>query len=152
VLLLALRAASSHFPTRKDASAWADAILERAPGPVTEVIFVEDTARYGLHLHLGAEVEKVSRKLPSQTGFNPVYDEALWDEIKGSVLEYGLIYVVKQSLWADVEKVIEKHGYEARALGSPYEGRIIFEVAPEDTKPSEQDERADRRAVGRSIR
>lgn len=128
-LLLALRLVGSYLPTDKDASAWAEAIRERAPGPVTEVIFVEDVARYGLRLHLGVEVERVSRELPPQARFNPSYDEALWDEIKEPGPESGLIYVTQQSIWAEVEKVIEEHGYQARALGTPYEGRIVFAVS-----------------------
>ena len=130
VLLLGLRLAAAHFPTHKDASVWADAIRERVPGTVSEVIFVEDMARYGLHLHLGVEVEKVSRELPPQARFNPSYDEALWGEVKETGLEEGLVFIAKQAIWDDVERAINRHGYQARAMGTPFEGRIIFEVLP----------------------
>lgn len=136
-LLLGLRLAGAHFPTHKDASVWAEAILERASGPVTEVIFVEDMARYGLRLHLGAEIEKVARELSPQARFNPTYDEALWDEIKETGLEHGLIYVAKQAIWNDVVDVIQGHGYSVRALGTPFEGRIIFEVITDADEQAE---------------
>ncbi len=127
VFLLGLRLAGAHFPTHKDASVWAEAIRERAPH-ATEVIFVEDMARYGLHLHLGVEIEKVSIEPRPQPRFNPSDDEALWEELKETGLEDGLIYVAKQAAWPEVERVIVEHGYAARTLGEPFEGRIIFEV------------------------
>lgn len=127
-LLLGLRMAGAYFPTHKDASTWADAIRERAPGPVTEVIFVEDMARYGLHLHLGVEIEKVSIEPRPQARFNPSEDEALWEEIAETGLEDGLIYVTKQATWPEVVRVVAEHGYVARALGKPFQGRVIFEV------------------------
>ncbi|MBP6797235.1 MAG: glycosyltransferase family 39 protein [Luteimonas sp.] len=134
VLLLGLRLAGAHFPSQQDASGWARAIAERAPGAVNEVIFVEDMARYGLRLHLDAEIEKVSsaRQPSPQPRFNPTYDETLWDEIRETGLEDGLIYVTKQATWPDVERIVSGHGYRARPLGSPHEGRIIFEVLVED--------------------
>ena len=96
------------------------------------MIFVEDMARYGLHLHLGVEVEKVSITARSRPRFNPPDDEALWDEIKETGHEVGLIYVTKQAAWAEVERVINAHGYITRALGEPFQGRIIFEVDFDD--------------------
>lgn len=60
VVLLGLRVGAAAFPSHKDASTWSEEIRARSHGQVTEVIFVDDMARYGLHLHLGAEIEKVS--------------------------------------------------------------------------------------------
>ncbi|MFA5591314.1 MAG: glycosyltransferase family 39 protein [Lysobacteraceae bacterium] len=131
VLLLGLRLASAYFPTHKDASVWADAIRERAPH-VSEVIFVEDMARYGLRLHLGVEVEKVSIAPGTRARFNPSDDETLWDEIKETGVEHGLIYVVKQERWAHVQGTVMQHGYVTRPLGEPFQGRIIFEVETGD--------------------
>lgn len=129
VLLLGLRLAGANFTTHKDASAWAETIRERAPH-VTEVIFVEDMARYGLHLHLGVEIEKVSIEPRPQPRFNPSDDEALWDELKETGLEEGLVFITKQAAWPEVERVIVEHGYAARILDEPFAGRIIFEVDP----------------------
>lgn len=127
-LILLLRFAAAYFPTHKDASAWADMLEQRVNGPMREVIFVEDMARYGLHLHLDVEIERVARELAPQARFNPSYDESLWDELKETGLEEGLVYVTKQDLWPEVERVVREHGFEVRALGEPYQGRMIFEV------------------------
>jgi len=126
--ILALRFAAAYFPTHKDASAWASMLEQRSHAPVREVIFVEDMARYGLHLHLDVEIERVARELAPQARFNPSYDESLWDEIKETGLEDGLVYVTKQDLWPEVERVVREHGFVARPLGERYQGRVIFEV------------------------
>jgi 4-amino-4-deoxy-L-arabinose transferase-like glycosyltransferase len=128
VILLALRLAAAHFPTHKNAAAWAEALRSRSPGPIAEVVFVEDMARYGLHLHLDAEIEKLSRESLPQSRIDPEFDEPLIREVEEH--ESGLIYVAKQSLWPDLQRRISGYGYTARQLGSPYEGRVIFEVLP----------------------
>lgn len=133
VVLLGMRLAAAHFPTHKDASVWAEVIRARAPGPVTEVVFVEDMARYGLHLHLDAEVEKLSRAPLDQPRFNPEYDEPLIRELEETGHETGLVYIAKASIWPDLQARVKEAGYVARALGDPYEGRIIFEVHSQPT-------------------
>ncbi|PZQ33381.1 MAG: glycosyltransferase [Stenotrophomonas acidaminiphila] len=128
VLILMLRFAAAYLPTHKDASVWASMLEQRTGAPVREVIFVEDMARYGLHLHLDVEIERVARELAPQARFNPSYDETLWDEIKETGLEEGLVYITKQGLWPDVERRVREHGLEAHPLGEPYRGRVIFNV------------------------
>ena len=130
VVLLALRLAAAALPTHKDASAWAEAIRARAPGPVREVVFVEDMARYGLHLHLGAQVEKLSLDAPPQARFNPEYDEPLEQELAESAYETGVVYVAKQAAWPAIRARITRLGHAATVLGAPYEGRVLFTVAP----------------------
>ena len=142
VALLGLRLASASFPTHKDASVWAEAIRARAPGPVTEVVFVEDMARYGLHLHLGVEIEKLSLAPLAQPRFNPEYDEPLIHELEETGHETGLIYVAKIERWPQIRQRISEHGYLARALGTPFYGRVLFEVrpsAPADPQPAGAD-------------
>ena len=130
-LLLGLRLAAAAFPTHKDASAWADAIRERSPVPPTEVIFVDDMARYGLHLHLDVEIEKVSLdENPGSRRFNPVYDETLAQDLAEASGEAGAIYVVKKVAWPALSTRIDALGYRARSLGAPYEGRVLFVVRP----------------------
>lgn len=48
------------WPTQQNAAVWAAQIQGRSADPVTEVVFINDMARHGLKLHLGAEVERVS--------------------------------------------------------------------------------------------
>lgn len=128
VLLLAIKVAAAHWSTHKDAEEWADAIRERAPFEVQEVVFVEDMARYGLNLHLGAEIEKLSRKPVQDSKFNPEYDETLTDELHER--EHGVVWVAKAEDWHEVRDHIVAAGFRARELGAPYQGRVLFAVAP----------------------
>lgn len=129
VVLLALKFAATLWPTHKDASEWAHAIQQRADGPVREVLFVEDMARYGLHLHLDAEIEKLSLDPKPQSRFNPEYDESLAQELAKH--EPGAVWICKQALWPQVQQRFAAQGYRAKALGTPYQGRIIFAVTPQ---------------------
>lgn len=126
--LLALRVAAAAYPTHKDAAEWADAIRVRVAGPVREVVFVEDMARYGLHLHLGAEIEKLSLDAPPQARFNPEYDEPLERELEESARETGVVYVAKVDAWPAIRARIADSGWLASSLGAPFEGRVLFEV------------------------
>ena len=127
--LLALKFAVSLWPTHKDASHWARAIHARANGPVREVLFVEDMARYGLHLHLDVEIEKLSLEPVPEPAFNPEYDETLAQELAEH--EPDAVWICKQALWPQLQRRFAAQGYRAQALGAPYERRIIFRVTPE---------------------
>ncbi len=127
-LLIALKLVAVWWPTHKDAGAWARAIGERAPAPVTEVVFVEDMARYGLHLHLGmgTQIEKISLDALHQPRFNPAYDEPLAVELAEH--EAGVVWICKDIDWPHVRERIEASGYRATALGTPYQRRVMFRV------------------------
>jgi len=125
--VLALQLAAANWHTHKDSSAWADAIRARAPGAVTQVDFVEDMARYGLHLHLGADVEKLSVEPLRESRFNPEYDEAIADEL-GDDIDPHALWITKREHWPAVRDALASHGAVAMPQGSPYEGRILFRV------------------------
>ena len=127
-MLLALKFATSLWPTHKNAAEWADEIRARVQGPVAEVVFVEDMARYGLHLHLGAQVEKVSLLPGPRPRFNPVNDTDLAQEL--SEREPGVVWICKQALWPGLRDRIAALHYRATPLGAPYQGRIIFRIEP----------------------
>jgi 4-amino-4-deoxy-L-arabinose transferase-like glycosyltransferase len=128
--LLAVRLLAANFPTHKDASAWAAEIRSRATMPVTEIVFIEDMARYGIHLHMEAQIEKAARDIEIATRFNPVFDDLLENEVKESKSDPGTVFVVKQELWKDVSSVVESVGFEPIALGGPFQDRVIFRVKP----------------------
>ncbi len=131
VVLLALKLAASAWPTHKDASQWAVAIRERTAVPVREVIFVEDMTRYGLRLHLDAEIEKIGLDpAPDGVGarFNPVNDEDLATELAEAADQAGAIWICKQSRWPEIRGRIEALGFVATPLGTPYRDRIIFQT------------------------
>ena len=128
-LLLALEFATAWWPTHKDARAWAQAIRARAPGPITQVDIVDDMARYGLHLHLGASVEKLSLGNPPHPRFNPEYDEDVTDEL-GDDYDPDAIWFTKQDNFARVAAHMRDLGYVPVVQGTPYQGRVIFRVRP----------------------
>jgi 4-amino-4-deoxy-L-arabinose transferase-like glycosyltransferase len=132
LVLLALKFAASLWPTHKDASEWARAIQARAHEPVHEVLFVEDMARYGLHLHLDAKIEKLSLEPQPEPPFNPVYDETLAQELAKH--EPGAVWICKQGLWPQLQQRFAAQGYRAQALGTPYQRRVIFTVTPRESR------------------
>jgi len=126
-VMLALQLATAHWPTHKNSEAWAQAIRARAPGPITQLAFVDDMARYGLHLHLGVEVEKLSLKPEGHSQFNPEYDETVADEISKD-FDPASVWITKQAHWPAVRDVLAAQGIDAIPQCAPYEGRIIFRI------------------------
>jgi 4-amino-4-deoxy-L-arabinose transferase-like glycosyltransferase len=139
-LILLLRIGTACWPTHKDASAWAKELRARADYPVREVVFVDDMARYGLHLELGSEVEKIMLEPRPQPRFNPDYDDDLADEL--AEREPGVLWICKQDLWPELDRRIAALGYRATQRGAPYRGRIVFTVAPASAvAPADRDRR-----------
>jgi len=129
--LVGLRIAAAHYHSDQDASAWAKEIRARAPAPVREVVFVEDLARYGLHLYLHVEVEGLSlEQLQEQPKFNPEFDESMATELAETGKDPGVVWVTKQKNWPAVQRKAESLGYRATARGASFHGRVIFTVAP----------------------
>ncbi|BCT92200.1 hypothetical protein LYSHEL_12240 [Lysobacter helvus] len=129
VLLLGVQFAAGLWPTHKDAAKWADAIRERNGGPVHEVVFVEDMARYGMHLHLGTgtHIEKIALAPLPQSPFNRVYDELLEQELAEH--EAGSVWICKLATWPAIRARIEAAGYVVDPL-PPYRDRAVFRVHP----------------------
>lgn len=128
-LVLAMQVGAGFWRTHKDASEWADQIRQRAGGqPVTEVVFVEDMTRYGLHLELGlsTHIEKISLYPLPQSKFDRVYDELLEEELAEH--ETGALWICKAGTWPKVLARIRAAGYEATPLGTPWQGRMFFRV------------------------
>ncbi len=127
VILLGLRPFAAHWPTHKDARAWADALRTRVQQPVKQVVFVEDMARYGIHLHLGAQVHKVSIDPLSADAFGPEYDTDLDTELARADGEHS-VYICKESLWPRLRAALEARDRQVIIHGQPFEGRVIFSV------------------------
>lgn len=125
IALIGLKLAAAAWPTHKDASRWAQAIHDRIPGRVREVVFVEDMARQGLRLHLDAEVEKISMRPLAASGFDPEFDEDIATEIAESLGEDGVVFVTRVDTFAALHARVRDAGCELRALGEPFEDRVI---------------------------
>lgn len=126
--LLAIKLGMVFWPTHKNAAEWAEAIVARAGAPVEEIAFVDDMARYGLHLHLGATVERITLTPTPQPAYDPVYDEPLAVEL--AEREPHVVWITKQALWPQVRAQIARNGYRAIPLGTPYRERVLFRVVP----------------------
>lgn len=140
-VLLSLKFAASQFPTHKNARDWARAIRDRAGAiPVGEVLFVEDMARYGVHLHLGrdVEVEKLSIDELHEATINPEYDQSLAGELREH--EPDQVWICKQADWPRVATRVRQEGFDPMVLGLPYQGRIMFRTRRASTSvpPSTQ--------------
>ena len=129
-LLLALRLGAAFVPDDKDASAWAREIRERVEGPVTEVVFVEDMPRYGLHLYLDAEVEALSLEEIATFSYDPEFDESLEVELAELQVEHGVVFVTKTRTWPAVEQRVRARGLVPVVKGEPFHNRVIFAVEP----------------------
>jgi 4-amino-4-deoxy-L-arabinose transferase-like glycosyltransferase len=125
--LTVLRVAMIFWPTPENAEAWAAEIRKRSTGPVTDVVFINDEARYGLKLYLAAEVERVSIAAVTEAGFNRPFDESLAQELAEA--EPGVVFVVQEKDWPAMERSIGALGYRPVRLGEPYRERIFFAVA-----------------------
>lgn len=128
ISLVGLRLASTFWPTHKNAEDWADAIRERTTEKIEEVVFVEDMARYGIHLHLGATVDKVSIAPVEPERFDGEYDGDLDTELVEN--DPAVIYICKQERWPELQSLLNARGYATRALGGTFNERVIFRILP----------------------
>ncbi|MGB0132955.1 glycosyltransferase family 39 protein [Dokdonella sp.] len=128
LLLVGLRFATTFWPTHKNAESWADAIRERTTEKIEEVVFVEDMARYGIHLHLGATVDKVSINPVDLTLFDGEYDGNLDTELVDN--DQAAIYICKQERWPELQSQLSARGYPTRVLGDTFNQRVIFRILP----------------------
>lgn len=128
-LLLGLKFLAASMDTSKDAAAWARAIRDRVPGEIYEVNAIDDLPRYGLHLELGAEVERLSlAPMPNAPHFNPAYDEDLAREL--AEREPNVVWHTPLKHLPAVRARVEALGYRIEPLGAPYRDRAIFRIVP----------------------
>lgn len=129
-LLLGLKLASAAWSTHKDGSEWAHAITARAPGPVPEVVFVDDMARYAIRLYLGTgvQVRKISAEPIPDPKFVPDWDAALANVV--ATRDPRAVWICREGDWPRIRAQLARLGYAATALGGPHRDRVIFVVSP----------------------
>ena len=128
-MLVGLRFGFAHLPHNKDAGAWADAIRERAVEPVRKVVFIDDTVRWGLHLHLDAHVERRTQGPVDEPAFGRRFDGALAGALAGAHLPQT-VFVVQEAMWAEVDAHLRDQGHAPQLLGTPWRGRRFFLLRP----------------------
>ncbi len=128
--LVLVRIAAAHVPTSQDARAWAEALRERVPTTIDEVVFVEATPRYGLRLELGAEVETIGLQPVAIGAINPPFDEDLATELHESAGDPHEVWVARQVHWADIDRRLRQQGFAPVVRGAPWRGHIVFQLQP----------------------
>lgn len=146
-MLLALKAGVAQVPTHKDARAWADHLRAYVYEPMREVVFIEDMARYGLHLEYGAEVEKLSLDPGPQPAINPDVDMDLASELAET--EPDRLWITKRERFAEVERRLHALGYATESAAPDYHDRAIFRVVPR-APSGERDQARPPPATGRA--
>jgi len=133
-LVLAGKFALGQVQYEEDARLWAQAIRERAgAAPVRDVIFVEDVARYGLHLELGSPVERVSLKpLPVPQPIGTAYDRDFAQALAAPRLD--ALWIAKTKYWPQVRDQATAAGLQVDTVGTPYRGRVFFRMTPAATR------------------
>lgn len=129
LLSVLLRFSTSAIDSHKDASTWADAIRARATAPVRKVVFLDDTARWGLHLRLGARVERRSWVPVEEPRFGPRYDGALANAFDGAHWT-RTVFVARQVDWDMVRATAERQRRAPEPLGKVHAGRVFFLLRP----------------------
>jgi len=123
--LLCVRAVAAHWPTPLDSAAWAREIAARVEAPVRKVVFVEDTARWGLHLHLDAQVERHSHAPLDEPRFGRRFDADF-----AASLAAGVVYVAPLALWPELQAIAAARGFTPHPLGAALHGRQLFVLRP----------------------
>ncbi|MGO4551596.1 ArnT family glycosyltransferase [Lysobacter sp. 2RAF19] len=126
--LLAMRLVAAHWSTSQDASAWAKALTARLDDAVVrKVVFVDDTPRWGLHLHMDAQVERRTRATHVDA---PVYGGRFDGGVVEAFAGAGTVFIAPHALWPELQVLAAGHGYTAQARGAPVEGRQVFTLRP----------------------
>jgi 4-amino-4-deoxy-L-arabinose transferase len=90
-------------------------------------------ARYGLHVELGAQVEKLSLLPdPRAARFNPENDADVAHALADT--DAQALWVTKRQEWPRVQARFAALGQRTLVQGAPYQDRILFRVAPADTR------------------
>ncbi len=104
LLLVAMKGVVAHDPPgnselalgmrKNNAANLAAQIQPLLPGKPEEIIFVEDKTRYGLHLYLGAEIERVSFKPHFKSISDANFDKTLAESLRET--HGGRVYFFKR--------------------------------------------------------
>src|SRR4249919_3527270 len=132
-LLLGIRFAGGMIDSPQDSRALAEAIRARAGGPVHEVVFVDQVPRYGLRVHLNAEVEDITLAAfprANASTINPRFDEDALSELIDDRGDPRDLWICTTAHWPEVRRFMQAHGQRAEAIGTPYRNSVIFRVRP----------------------
>ncbi len=128
---------ADRLPLHKNARQWAADLRAITPFAPTEVVFVNDMARYGLHLYLRAEVEKIdfdgdmARKPLSDAPF----DDTVYDELREADVQ-SRIFVMRPWAQERFELMAREAGWVPVLLG-PAQDRVVYRLSLASTSSND---------------
>lgn len=128
---------AQRLPLHKNARQWAQDLREVMPYQPSEVVFVNDMARYGLHLYLDAEIEKVD--FEGDMAGKPISDAPFDETVFLELLEAGAenrVFVMKPLAQERFEAMARAAGWEPVLLG-PVQDRVAYRLLPAAEAPGE---------------
>lgn len=130
-------AQAARLPLHKNARQWADDLRVVVPFAPTEVVFVNDMARYGLHLYLRAQIEKIdfdgdlARKPVSDAPF----DDTVYDDLREPGVS-GRVFVMRPWAQQRFEVMARDAGWQPAYLG-PVQDHVVYRLSRPPTQATE---------------
>ncbi|GAB3730977.1 hypothetical protein GCM10028794_06840 [Silanimonas algicola] len=112
----------------KDARVWAEGLAALGVARPTEVCFVEDMARYGLHLYTGAAIQRIA--FEGDPAARPLSDSSFDDLLADDLREAGVearVYVMRP--WAEdrFRSIAGSEGWRPVRLGM-IRDRVVYRL------------------------
>lgn len=121
---------AERVPLHKNARDWATKLDAVVPYRIEEVVFVNDMARYGMHLYLRAEIEKadIDGVLADKPISDAPFDDVLAYELRER--EPGRVFVMREDVQARFIEAAEAAGWAPRRLGTVRD-RVVYTLESE---------------------
>lgn len=121
---------AERVPLHKNARDWAEKLDAVVPYRIEEVVFVNDMARYGMHLYLRAEIEKAD--IDGDLAHKPISD-ASFDDVLAHELrerEPGRVFVMREDVQPRFVAEATAAGWAPRRLGRVRD-RVVYTLEPD---------------------
>lgn len=122
---------AERVPLHKNARDWAMRLDAVVPYPIHEVVFVNDMARYGMHLYLRAEIEKTD--FDGDMATKPIsdapFDDVLHRELR-EVQPAGRVFVMRPGEAPRFLAEAQAAGWRPQRLGTVRD-RVVYALGAE---------------------
>lgn len=132
-ILLLTKWAVAFVPHHKDMRSFAEDVRKMVPFSPTELVFVEESPRYGLAFYLDVEAEWISLD-PAAQGYDDTLQHELQEREPNQPEEGQKLYLVKADRLAELERTLQKLGWGATHYGESHRLQLLS-VTPLDSTP-----------------
>lgn len=129
--LLLTKWAAAFVPHHKDMRSFAEEVRKMVPFRPTELVFVEESPRYGLAFYLDVEAEWISLD-PSAQGYDDNLQHELQEREPNQSEEGQKLYLLKADRRAEFEDALQQLGWSATHYGEAHRLQL-FSVTPPDS-------------------